>query len=125
MSHLTERLAGSDDGKPKVFRDSAVENLQEFFSRFRHLNVRSSHELDDLVGQAQQIVRGVQPQVLRDNQPLRQQIATQLSSVQSVLDGMLVDRPAGTSSAAIGRGSDDADRHYSRWRRPLCLWRGN
>ena len=42
VSHLTERLAGSDDGKPKVFRDSAVENLQEFFSRFRHLNVRSS-----------------------------------------------------------------------------------
>lgn len=93
VSHLTERLAGSDDGKPKVFRDSAVENLQEFFSRFRHLNVRSSHELDELVGQAQRIVRGVQPQALRDNQSLRQELATQLSGVQSVLDGMLVDRP--------------------------------
>ena len=49
--------------------------------------------LDDLVGQARRIVSGVQPQELRDNQPLRQQIATQLSGVQSVLDGMLVDRP--------------------------------
>ena len=93
VSHLTERLAGSDDGKPKVFRDSAIENLHEFFERFRHLNVRSSQQLDELVGQAQRIVRGVQPQQLRDNTDLRQQIATQLSGVQSVLDGLLVDRP--------------------------------
>jgi hypothetical protein len=27
VSHLCERLSGSDDGKPKVFRDSAVTNL--------------------------------------------------------------------------------------------------
>jgi hypothetical protein len=93
VSHLTERLSGTDDGKPKVFRDTAVENLREFFDRFRHLNVRSSEQLDDLVGQAQRIVRGVQPQQLRDDQPLRQRITSQLSGVQSVIDGMLVDRP--------------------------------
>lgn len=93
VGHVTERLAGSEDGKPKVFRDSAVENLQDFFQRFRHLNVRSSQQLDELVGQAQRIVRGVQPQQLRDNTDLRQEIATQLSGVQSVLDGLLVDRP--------------------------------
>jgi putative transposase len=28
--------------KPKVFRDSAITNLTEFFERFRHLNVRSN-----------------------------------------------------------------------------------
>jgi hypothetical protein len=93
VSHLTERLSGTEDGKPKVFRDTAVENLGEFFERFRHLNVRSNQQLDELVGQAQRIVSGVQPQQLRDDQPLRQQIATQLSSVQATLDGLLVDRP--------------------------------
>jgi hypothetical protein len=93
VGHLTERLSGAEDGKPKVFRDTAVENLEEFFERFRHLNVRSNEQLDELVGRAQQIVRGVEPQQLRDNQPLRQQLASQLSGVQSVLDGLLVDRP--------------------------------
>ncbi len=93
VSHLAERLSGTDDGKPKVFRDSAVENLGEFFERFRHLNVRSSEQLDELVEQAQRIVRGVEPQQLRDNQPLRQQLATQLAGVQSVLDGLMIDRP--------------------------------
>ena len=70
-----------------------VGNLTEFFQRFRELNVCSSEELDNLVADAQRIVRGVEPQQLRDNQGLRQHVATELSRVQSVLDGLLVDRP--------------------------------
>jgi hypothetical protein len=93
VSHLSERLSGTEDGKPKIFRDSAVENLTEFFERFRQLNVRSSQQLDELVDQAQAIVRGVQPQELRDSSSLRQHVATQLAGVQAVLDGLLVDRP--------------------------------
>jgi hypothetical protein len=93
ISHLTERLSGQEDGKPKIFRDSAVDNLHEFFERFRHLNVRSSQQLDELVSQAQRITRGVKPPALREDSGLRQQIATRLAGVQSVLDGLLVNRP--------------------------------
>ena len=93
VSHLTERLSGQIDGKVKVFRDSAIGNLTEFFERFRELNVRSSEQLDGLVADCQQIVRGVQPQQLRDNEGLRQHVATELSRLQSVLDGLLVDQP--------------------------------
>ena len=90
---ITDRLSGSEDGKPKIFRDSAVDNLRGFFERFRTLNVGSNDQLDELVVQCQQIVQGVQPQDLRDRQSLRQHVSTQLSGVQSVLDGLLVDRP--------------------------------
>lgn len=93
VSHLTERLSGQEDGKPKVFRDSAIENLAEFFKRFRELNVRSNDQLDNLVAQVQRTIRGVEPQDLRDNAGLRQHVATEMSNVQSVLDGLLVDRP--------------------------------
>ena len=48
VDHLSERLSGSADGKPKVFRDSAVTNMAEFFERFRSLNVRSNEQLDEL-----------------------------------------------------------------------------
>lgn len=71
VSHLSERLTGAEGGKPKVFRDTAITNLTEFFERFKHLNIRSNEQLDQLVNQAQSIVQGV----------------------QSVLDGLLVDRP--------------------------------
>ncbi len=93
VSHLTERLSGTEDGKPKIFRDSVVENLREFFQHFRTLNIGSSEQLDQLVADAQQVVRGVKPQALRDDAGLRQHVATELSAVQSVLDGLLVDRP--------------------------------
>jgi hypothetical protein len=93
VDHLSERLSGSADGKPKVFRDSAVTNMTEFFERFRSLNVRSNEQLDELVGNAQQVVRGVEPQQLRDSQSLRQTISTQMAAVQAGLDQLLVDRP--------------------------------
>jgi hypothetical protein len=93
VSHLTERLSGTEDGKPKVFRDSAVENLTDFFQRFRELNVRSNDQLDQLVADARRVIRGVEPQALRDNAGLRQHVTTEMSRVQSVLDGLLVDRP--------------------------------
>ena len=93
VSHLTDRLSGQEDGKPKIFRDSAVTRLTEFFERFQNLNVRSSEDLDQLVRQAQEAIRGVAPQELRDSSALRRQVSRELTSVQSVLDGLLIDRP--------------------------------
>lgn len=93
VSHLAERLSGHDDGKPKIFRDSAVENLGEFFQRFQQLSIGSDEELEALVERAQRVLRGVEPQQLRDQTDLRQRIAGQLAGVQSQLEGLLVDRP--------------------------------
>ena len=92
-SHLAERLTGLHDGQPKVFRDSAVENLREFFERFRQLNIRSSPELDALVEQAQQTITGVEPQTLRDSNRLRQMVARDFETIQASVGEMLVDRP--------------------------------
>jgi hypothetical protein len=94
VSHLTERITGTnDDGSEKVFRDSAVDNLSDFFERFRSLNIRSNQQLDELVAQAQRAVRDVGAQDLRDSESLRSQVSTQLARVQASLDAMLVDRP--------------------------------
>jgi hypothetical protein len=94
VAHLTERISGTnDDGSPKVFRDSAVENLDEFFERFRSLNVRSNQQLDELVARARRAVRNVAAQDLRDSESLRSTVAEQLSRVRTSLDALLVDRP--------------------------------
>ncbi len=94
VNHLTERISGTnEDGTPKVFRDSAVDNLWDFFERFRSLNVGSNQQLDELVAQAQRAVRGVAAQDIRDRQSVRQEVTQQLARVQSSLDTMLIDRP--------------------------------
>jgi hypothetical protein len=59
----------------------------------RRLNIRSNTQLDDIVSQAQRVVRGVEPQALRDKENLRNRVTTQQAGVQSVVDGLLVDRP--------------------------------
>ena len=92
-AHLAERLTGLHDGQPKVFRDSAVENLREFFERFRRLNIRSSPELDILVEEAQQVITGIEPQQLRDSVRLRQMVARDFEQIQASVGEMLVDRP--------------------------------
>jgi hypothetical protein len=92
-AHLAERLTGLHDGQPKVFRDSAVENLRDFFERFRRLNIRSSPELDALVEQAQQTITGVEPQTLRDSNRLRQMVARDFEQIQARVGDLLVDRP--------------------------------
>ena len=93
VSHLTDRLAGTVDGHPKVFRDTAVTHLQEYFERFRSLTVHSDADLDRLVEQARSILSGVGADRLRDAPALRQHVATQLSVVQSAIEGLLVNRP--------------------------------
>jgi hypothetical protein len=106
VSHLTERLSGTADSAKKVFRDSAITNLTEFFERFKDLNIRSNDQLDNLVEQAQRVIQGVEPQALRDNESLRQQVATQMAGVSSVLDGMMIDRPRRTIIRNRPQGGD-------------------
>jgi hypothetical protein len=93
VTHLADRLSGAADGKPKIFRDSAVENLTEFFERFAKLNIRSSAELEALVDQAREVIEGVGPQRLRDSSALRNQVSVELARVQSHLDELIADRP--------------------------------
>ncbi|MCM2371881.1 hypothetical protein [Aporhodopirellula aestuarii] len=93
IGHLAERLAGESDGTPKVFRDSALTNLLDFFDRFQRLNIRSNDDLDRLVADAREIVGSVVPQDLRDRTNLRDRVAEQLSQVEASLDDWMTDRP--------------------------------
>lgn len=95
VGHLAERLTDDGSGERKVFRDSAVENLREFFGRFRQLPLSgdSSVRLEDLINQTQAILAGVRPSQLRDSGDLRHRIATDLAGVTSSLEAMLVERP--------------------------------
>jgi hypothetical protein len=92
VSHLADRLSGTE-GQKKIFRDSAVTNLVEFFERFRTLNIHSNEDLDALVQRAQRAVQGIEPDHLRSDDRLRRNLAQSMSQIQSGLDQLLVDQP--------------------------------
>lgn len=93
VAHLAERLSGESDGKPKVFRDTAVTNLQDFFDRFRRLNIGTDESLEQLVEQAQSLIGGVVPEDLRQRESLRSRISNGLTRIEATLDGYMTDRP--------------------------------
>jgi hypothetical protein len=91
--HLVERLKGDVDGKPKVFRDSAVENLNQFFEQFRQLDIGSSTKLQTLVTQAQNAVKGLTAGELRENPDARANVTAALSQITEQIDGLMVNQP--------------------------------
>lgn len=96
VEHLAERLGSDTGGGRRVFRDTAVTNLQEFFDRFARLNIHSDEQLDGLIERARQITAGIEPQQLRTDTDLRGRVRRELTRVESSLDGYLVDRPRRT-----------------------------
>jgi hypothetical protein len=102
MKHLAERLSGTADGRPRIFRDSAIGNIREFLQRFERLNVRSSQQLDDLVAQARATIAGLAPGELRSSRMLRESVARDARAIESAVDVFMADRPRRT---ILRRGS--------------------
>lgn len=93
VSALGERLAPGEDGKKKVFRDSAVENLKGFFERFKKLNVGASGELDKLVQEAEALVSGKSAKELRSNDELRASVQEKLAQLDQKLGDLTIEAP--------------------------------
>ncbi len=93
VEHLAERLQVGDDGKPLVFRDSAISNLVSFFDRFKQLNISSNRELEEAVTQAQSLVTGVKPAELRQDRNLREQIRSGMQQVADQLATLTIPKP--------------------------------
>lgn len=93
VSHLITRLADNPDGTQKVFRATAVDNFKEFYENFRKMNVRSNPQLESLIAQASNLVGGVSVQEIRTDKSLRQNLAAQMSNLQTALNSVIVDAP--------------------------------
>ncbi|QDU82627.1 hypothetical protein Pla110_43880 [Polystyrenella longa] len=93
VTHLSERLSGETDGRPKVFRDSALTNLTEFLQRFRQLNIRSNAQLEELIDEVQEVTSGLSAHHLRSDRTVRETVRGQLEQVGEVLSDQLELRP--------------------------------
>ncbi len=91
LDHLVERLSPGEDGKRKIFRNTSVENLQDFFNKFQNLSVGSNRELTEFVNRANEVVGSLDAKALRDDGDLRESVRNRLSEVKDSLDSSLVD----------------------------------
>ena len=93
ISHATERLTVAGNEKPKIFRDSLVENFKEFCDTFQSRNIFNDAELAKLVVKAQEVVQGVDAETLRENLDVRKVAADKLDKINRTLQSMAIEKP--------------------------------
>lgn len=82
LLHTVERL-GEKDGKPNIFRDSLVTNLQELIVRLKRLNLTGDERLEEMRQELASLMAGVEPEELRKNQHVRNDVRTNMQAILS------------------------------------------
>jgi hypothetical protein len=91
--HLIERLSPGADGKQKIFRNSAVDNINEYLATFELRSIGNSEELNAEVERVRALLKGVSPDSLRDNDKLREDITRGFKEVATKLDTLAIPKP--------------------------------
>lgn len=93
VAHLVDKLSPKPDGKRKIFRDTAIGRLNEFLSTFDVRNVTDDIKLKLLVAKSKKLIAGVDPQMLRDDEALRDTVRKGFEEIKTAMDPLIVDRP--------------------------------
>lgn len=88
ISHMAERLTSSN-GEKKIFRDSAIDKINEFVDLFKARNLTNDDALATLVDKAKEIIAGVDADDLRHSNRLRNSIRLQFGKINKELEGMI------------------------------------
>lgn len=94
VAHPVDRLKVEPGEQPKIFKDSLVQNFNDFFQTFQYRNLMEDSELQGLVEQAKGILANVgNTKRLRNSYSLRNNTATAFSSVKASLDKLIIEAP--------------------------------
>jgi hypothetical protein len=78
LSHMIDRLTPAEDGRPKIFHSSTVENFRDFLEKFQPRNISNSESLATLARECQMMMAtlgGNAAQELRRSGTTRELIA--------------------------------------------------
>lgn len=93
VDRMVERLEPGPDGRQKVFRDSLVENLSDFFAKLPIRNITGQADLEAVAKRAEAVLQGVEPEALRQNTAIREYVRDGMTKVQAALDEMVTLKP--------------------------------
>ena len=95
VAHLMDRLSpGADkDGNPtkKTFRDSMLDNLTDFLKYIKVRNLTGNEDINKLADQAQALMNGVTPDLLRNNEAMRDNVLKGFTQIKTELDKSIIE----------------------------------
>lgn len=95
VSELTDKL--TESGQPKkIVTNSMFNKLNQFFTDLETKNIFSDETLVELTENAKQVISNVSPYNLKYDEQAREQIKSEMKSVQRALEDSIVDLPRRT-----------------------------
>jgi hypothetical protein len=90
---IVERLTPGEDGKPKTFKNTMLENLNEFLETFSAKNVTGDEKLAALMDDIKAKVAGRTPDQLRKSGDVREAVRESFAAIVPTLDAIIETRP--------------------------------
>lgn len=85
VERITERFAGSSNGKPRIFKNATVDGFYEYFETFRQRNIFKDEQLAELVQRAQDILGHNSADRIRSDQDIKNQIQLGMTEIESAM----------------------------------------
>jgi len=92
VERATDRFAMGPDGKPKIFKNTAVQGFYDFFETFKERNIFRDEELAQLVTRAREVLGDTSPDDVRSDEFLRERIRSGMAEVEVAMADIL-NRP--------------------------------
>jgi hypothetical protein len=95
VTHATEALKTEPGEKKKIFRDTLVGNLSDFFATFEHRNIMGDEQLAAVVAQCRAVMLNgeepIDPDALRKDDALRDLTAKKLDEIKGALAPLVAE----------------------------------
>jgi hypothetical protein len=93
VDHMVDMLTPRTDGKRRGFHDTLTENLAEFLETFEHRNIVKDDDLTKLAGKAADLLKGVDVELLREDDDVRKSVHDDFEKLKGQLDKLVAERP--------------------------------
>lgn len=91
VQHLAERLTPDEEGKQKRLHQSTIQNFNEFLALFEMRDVTGDTDLANLVAQAREVMTGVDRDVLKTDELVRQKVQTTMAALVTQVEPLVLE----------------------------------
>lgn len=93
VQRMITQLQPTADGKKRKIYDSLTGNIDDFLNTFNARNLTGDAQLQELVGKARKVLKGVDADILRNDFDARVNVRDGFAEINKTLDAMIIDKP--------------------------------
>ena len=89
LARFADKMKPDADGKPKVFRNSVLDEITDFLNSFDVRNLTDDKELAAVVAQVRKLTKTLDPEQLREMETVRKNALISAEKAVAAIDGLI------------------------------------